>query len=132
LPGDPCDVGTCSDDSYCDDTLHCALPTAGLGEACAPLDAWSCKAPNVCDLDTGVCVPPTPVGGHCASIIGGRSSCGASAFCTLSIGEADGVCSAALPDGELCWVDEQCSSRICFAAVCGRGYPTGSYVSCGL
>lgn len=131
-PGDVCDLGGCADGAYCDETAHCALATAALGEPCRPIDAWSCKAPNVCDLDTSVCVPPTPIGGHCASIIGGRSACGASAFCSLSIGEAEGVCDAALADGELCWVDEQCLSRICFGGACGRGYATGSYVSCAL
>jgi hypothetical protein len=131
--GAPCELGTggCTDDQYCDETGHCATRTARLGQPCLGLDAWSCQAPNVCDLDADVCVAPTPTGGSCSSIIGGRSSCGDSAFCTLSIGERDGTCEPAKADGELCFVNEECLSRICFQAVCGRGYPADAWVSCG-
>jgi hypothetical protein len=130
--GDRCSLVGCADLSYCDETGHCAAATAGSGERCFALDAWSCKAPNVCDPGTATCRAPTPAGGTCGSIMAGRSVCGALAFCTLSIGERDGTCQQALADGELCWVDEQCLSRICYGAVCGRGFPADVYASCSL
>ena len=54
--GDLCDLGTvgCADDHYCDQTGHCAMRTALLGESCFSFDAWSCQTPNVCDRDAGV------------------------------------------------------------------------------
>jgi hypothetical protein len=130
--GDACDLGGCADDLYCDHTGHCAVPVAGPGEPCDVPDAWSCRAPAVCHLQTSTCTAAIAVGEPCASSIGGRSECGRGAFCTLARGDSDARCEAQKGDGEPCFVDEECLSWSCFAAFCGRGYPASVSAGCSL
>jgi len=129
--GDTCDLGGCADDLYCDPTGRCAVPAAGPGEPCGAPDAWSCRAPAVCHLQTSTCIEPIPVGAPCASSIGGRSECGRGAFCTLARADTDARCEAQKGDGEQCYVDEECLSWVCFSGFCGRGYPASVIASCG-
>jgi hypothetical protein len=117
-------TGGCQDPAFCDETHHCRVGQAGLGEACA--EHAQCKAPYICPWGRRLCTAPAKIGEACDINSDGRSECEAGAGCNGS------KCVAKKADGQDCMFDEECKTGLCGVNGCGRGAGPGDViVSCG-
>jgi hypothetical protein len=107
----------CDEPAFCDDTGHCALGQAGLGQACA--GNAECKTPLVCPWAKHLCSAPGKMGQSCHTNPGGRSECAAGLGC-------DGIrCVTKKLDGQACVADEECKAGACQPSGCGQaGLPS--------
>jgi hypothetical protein len=95
------------------DGLVCVAAATG-GATCEPLSAdckqnptASCPAGQECNLMTGQCYVPVPVGGSCAA-----APCGTDGYC------AAGVCYGVKPNAATCMQDVECASGKCNRGFC--------------
>jgi hypothetical protein len=117
-------TGGCQDPAFCDDTQHCRVGQADLGETCT--EHAQCKAPYICPWGRRLCAAPAKIGEACDTNSGGRSGCVAGAGCDGS------KCVAQKSDGQDCVFDEECQTGLCGVNGCGRGPgPSGVILSCG-
>jgi hypothetical protein len=97
------------------DGLICAPgPMGGTAAVCQPLvadckqnPAISCPQGQACNMMTGACYTPVPLGGSCAAGL-----CGPDGYC------AAGVCTPVKPNATVCAQDAECASGKCTKGLC--------------
>jgi len=106
-------TGGCDDPAFCDESLHCVIGDAGLGQVCGR--HAECRAPFICPWGRHVCSTPAKIGQSCHTNPGGRSECEAGSGCNGT------RCVAQESDGHSCLADEECKAGICTKGGCGHG-----------
>jgi hypothetical protein len=106
--GDPANQVSC----HSWDNLYCSSRASGtcqpIGSDCRELPNNTCPDGLSCDLSSGACVAPIPVGAPCPQMTG----CGSAAYCN------NGTCTPVKPLHSLCAIDDECSSHRCVKGVC--------------
>jgi hypothetical protein len=94
------------------DGLFCSVNAGGTCQPratdCRSMPDVPCPGGGTCDLATGTCMPPVPMGAPCPTM----DECGDNAYC------GDGVCQPLKPLHSLCAVNEECDTHRCIKGIC--------------
>jgi hypothetical protein len=100
--GDSCPVGLCADlGDRCDEGTMTCVALSAAGGPCT--DLFSCQAQLVCGSATTTCIEPPAVGQPCPD-----GACESAGWC-----DANMMCLADKPDGQMCTGSGECASDFC-------------------